>query len=120
MPPNCHSLHCYAKEKEKCTFEDKMVLLFKQSRYLYNSSLNGRVHLEPGTCCLQKHHIMGSDVKGGKWAEGSRHGESSEIGNREHVFAKMRGCCFPASRSIEPCFCKARGMGFVNVVRGLA
>lgn len=25
-----HSLHCYAKEKEKFTFEDKMVFLVKQ------------------------------------------------------------------------------------------
>lgn len=67
VPPNCHSLHCYAKEKEKFTSEDKMVLLFKQSQCLCNSSLNGEVQLEPGTCCLQKYHVMSNNVKCSKW-----------------------------------------------------
>lgn len=61
-----HSWHCYAKEKEKFTFQDKMVLLVKQSYCLCNGSFNGRVQLEPGTC-LQKCHVMGNDVECGKW-----------------------------------------------------
>lgn len=67
VSPNCHSLHCYAKEKEKFTSEDKMVLLFKQSQCLCNSSLNGKVQLEPGTCCLQKYQVMSNNVKCSKW-----------------------------------------------------
>lgn len=67
VPLNCHSFHCYAKEKEKFTFEDKTVFLFEQSHSLCNSSLNGKVQLEPGTCCLQKYHVMGKNVKCRKW-----------------------------------------------------
>lgn len=67
VPWNCHSLHCYAKEKEKFTFEDKTVLLVKQSHCLCNSSLDGKVQLEPGTCSLQKYHVMGDNGKWSKW-----------------------------------------------------
>lgn len=62
-----HSLHCYAKEKEKFTFEDKMVFLVKQSYCLCNCSFSGKVQLEPGTCCLQKYQVMGNNVKCSKW-----------------------------------------------------
>lgn len=48
----------YAKEKEKFTFQDKMVLSVKQSYCFCNSSFNSRGQLEPGTCCLQKCHVM--------------------------------------------------------------
>jgi len=67
VPLNCHSLHCYAKEKDKFTSEDKIVLLFKQSHCLCNSSLNGKVQLKPGTQCLQKYRVMGNNVKCSSW-----------------------------------------------------
>lgn len=67
VPENRHRLHCCVKEWEKFTSEDKMVLLFIQSRSLCNSTLNGKVQLEPGTCCLQKYYVIGSNVKCSKW-----------------------------------------------------
>lgn len=66
-PPDCPSLRCCAKEKEKFTSEEKTVLLFKQSPWLCNSSLNGEVQLEPGTRCLPKRRVTGSGVKCTKW-----------------------------------------------------
>lgn len=44
----------------------------------------------------------------------------SELGNSERAFARMREFSLPESGGLEPCFCKARGMGSVKLIRGLA
>lgn len=78
-----------------------MVLLVKQSYCLCNSSFNGKVQLEPGTCCLQKYHIRVMMYNAVNSAGGFRHGESPETGAvRMQVPLSCEG------RMFEPSFSK--------------